>query len=206
MSDSLITKKAIAASIKELLNKKSFDKITVADIVQNCGLNRQTFYYHFQDKFDLVNWIYYNEIILAVTQNKAYTDWSNIMLDALNIMRKEKNFYIDALNAEGQNKFQEYFFNMTKEIFLKIIDQIANEFNDNEKMGQKDRNFIAEFCSFGLVGIVIQWARGGMKETPQEIVGRLKHFVNDSNYMAAARYFRGKNEDNSAAGTPEKTE
>ena len=54
MSDSLITKRAIAAGIKELTKKKSFDKITVSDISEICGLNRQTFYYHFQDKYELV--------------------------------------------------------------------------------------------------------------------------------------------------------
>ena len=43
--------------MKELMKRKSLEKITVSDIVQNCGLNRQTFYYHFQDKYDLVNWI-----------------------------------------------------------------------------------------------------------------------------------------------------
>lgn len=55
MSDSLITKKAIASGIKELTQKKSFNKISIRDITDQCGLNRQTFYYHFQDKYELIN-------------------------------------------------------------------------------------------------------------------------------------------------------
>ena len=61
MSDSLITKKAIAAALKQVCREKPFDKISIADITAVCGLNRQTFYYHFQDKYELLSWIYYNE-------------------------------------------------------------------------------------------------------------------------------------------------
>ncbi len=60
MSDSIITKKAIAVSLKDLMKKKSLAKITVSDIVKNCNLNRQTFYYHFKDKYDLLHWIISN--------------------------------------------------------------------------------------------------------------------------------------------------
>ena len=54
---SLLTEKALAASLKKLLEKKTLDKITVKDITDDCGVNRQTFYYHFHDVYDLVEWI-----------------------------------------------------------------------------------------------------------------------------------------------------
>lgn len=54
MSESLITKKAIAQALKNLCRDKAFDKISIADITTACGLNRQTFYYHFQDKYELL--------------------------------------------------------------------------------------------------------------------------------------------------------
>lgn len=55
------TKRALAASLKKLLSDKPLDKITVTDIAEDCGVNRQTFYYHFQDIYDLVEWIYTSE-------------------------------------------------------------------------------------------------------------------------------------------------
>ena len=61
MSDSTITKRAIADSLKDLTRVKSFDKIGVVDITDKCGINRQTFYYHFSDKYELLKWIYYND-------------------------------------------------------------------------------------------------------------------------------------------------
>ena len=56
LPDSNITKHAIAAALKELCREKSFDKISIADITSTCGLNRQTFYYHFADTYALMDW------------------------------------------------------------------------------------------------------------------------------------------------------
>lgn len=184
MSESIITKKALAQAIKELMKKKDLQKISVADIVENCGINRQTFYYHFKDKFDLVNWIYYSEVASAITQGRTYEDWSGAVLDVLNIMKNEQSFYTNALNVTGQNAFQEYLFDVTKDLLLEIVDAIAKGSN----IEATDKEFIAEFYTYGLVGVVVQWARRGMKEKPEYIVERLSHFVDDSKRFAAARY------------------
>ena len=58
MADSNITKNALAASMKKLMSKSPFSKISVGDICENCGMNRKSFYYHFRDKYDLVTWIF----------------------------------------------------------------------------------------------------------------------------------------------------
>lgn len=188
MSDSLITKKAIASSIKELMRKKDLQKISVADIVEHCGINRQTFYYHFKDKYDLVNWIYYNEVVSAVTKSRLHDDWSGVVLDVLTGMKREQYFYINALNVTGQNAFQDYFFDVTKSLLAEIIDVVE----ENRTIDEEDKNFIAEFYAYGLVGVTAQWARRGMRQPPEEIVQRLSHFITDSTYYAAERYFKGE--------------
>lgn len=64
-----ITKKALATSLKKLVSKKELSKITVVDITKDCGVNRQTFYYHFKDINDLMEWIYTNEVIQEIEEN-----------------------------------------------------------------------------------------------------------------------------------------
>ncbi|MBE6350716.1 MAG: TetR family transcriptional regulator, partial [Spirochaetaceae bacterium] len=59
MSNSNITKQALANAFKELMFEKSFTRITINDICSKCSLNRKSFYYHFKDKYDLLNWIFY---------------------------------------------------------------------------------------------------------------------------------------------------
>ena len=90
MSDSLITKKAIAAALKQVCREKPFDKISIADITAVCGLNRQTFYYHFQDKYELLSWIYYNENFSKITEDITFDNWDQKFLEMLRIMEKEK--------------------------------------------------------------------------------------------------------------------
>ena len=68
MADSNITKNALANSMKSLMKEKPFDKISVIDICSGCGMNRKSFYYHFKDKYDLVNWIFYMDFITYVGQ------------------------------------------------------------------------------------------------------------------------------------------
>ena len=176
MSDSLITKKALASALKQLMEKKSFEKITVSDIAEECGLNRQTFYYHFQDKYDLVNWVFYNDVVARVLHNDPYANWSEVMLDVLCSMRQNKSFYIKALNTSGQNAFQDYFFSVTKDILIEIIEE-TEAVRGRVDLDEGDKNYLAEFCAYGLVGMTIQWARGGMKESPQQIVERLRRLI-----------------------------
>ena len=89
MSESIITKKALSEGLKELMKHKSFSKISIADITQQCGLNRQTFYYHFQDKYELLNWIYYNEAIVPLTVDLTFDTWDRKLLEMLRTMKRE---------------------------------------------------------------------------------------------------------------------
>lgn len=183
MSESLITKKAIASGMKELTKKKSFDKITVSDITEACGLNRQTFYYHFQDKFELVDWIYYNETI-SIIYNLDYDNWDSKVLEMLTKIKAEDYFYISTLRATVGNEFREYLFRVTVEFFCDLIERVAA----NADMGEEEIRFIAEFYAFGIVGVIISWAQKGMKETPEYITEQLRNLVNGTERFASVRY------------------
>lgn len=193
MSDSLITKKAIADSVKELMKKKDLQKISVADIVERCGINRQTFYYHFKDKYDLVNWIYYNEVVSAVVHYRMMENWSDVVLNVLKGMQKEKAFYINALSVSGQNAFQDYFFDVTKNLLLTLIESVMDE----KLITEEDKNFIAEFYTYGLVGVVLQWAQRGMKQPPEQIVQRLSRLIDDMTSYTVVHFLQEHNPKNS---------
>ena len=184
MSDSLITKKAIAAGLKEITKKKNFDKITVSDITEICGLNRQTFYYHFQDKYELVDWIYYNEVISIMVNDLDYDNWDTKILQFLTKIKEEDYFYINTLKAPVENEFREYLFKVTVELLCDIISEITANSTANEK----DIRFIAEFYAFGIVGVIVSWAQHGMKETPKYITAQLKNLVDGTEKYATLRY------------------
>ena len=112
IADSNITKNALAASVKNLMKEKSFQKISVSDICKECGMNRKSFYYHFKDKYDLVNWIFYVDFIGKININ-SYEDVWDFFYDVCEHLYNERDFYRNALEFDGQNSFKEYFFNST---------------------------------------------------------------------------------------------
>jgi len=186
MSESTITKKALAAGLKSLMKAKSFDKISVADIAESCGLNRQTFYYHFQDKFDLVNWIYNHELICFLPESLTYENWDSRLCEILEIMEKDRGFYQATLKSSGNDSFQKYLYEITRRLLMEIIPKIAG----SGVRHMESLSFIAEFFSFGIVGIVVQWAQRGMKESPREISRSLRALIEESKQFAAERYLQ----------------
>lgn len=169
MSDSLITKKAIAAALKQVCNEKPFDKISIADITAACGLNRQTFYYHFQDKYELLSWIYYNENFAKITEDITFSNWEEKMLQMLTIMVGEKHFYMNTVR-EQEHTFESYLFEMSKALFIEAIGRLDQE----QQLTEEERAFDAEFYAYGICGVILSWTRGGMRMEPELVAKRLR--------------------------------
>ena len=108
MADSNITKSALASALKELMETTPFAKITVSDICAKCNMNRKSFYYHFRDKFDLVNWIFDVEYLNHVQIGKNLIGWDSV-LHLCNYFYENKDFYRKAMKVEDQNSFINHF-------------------------------------------------------------------------------------------------
>ena len=117
MADSNITKQAMGNAFKELLEDRPFEKISVSDICDRCNMNRKSFYYHFEDKYDLANWIFDTEFTELMRQNNL--DVMNVeycLEERWNGLRvvceyfyENRTFYRRILKIEGQNSFVSHF-------------------------------------------------------------------------------------------------
>ncbi|MEM1484432.1 dihydroxyacetone kinase transcriptional activator DhaS [Oscillospiraceae bacterium PP1C4] len=183
MSDSLITKKAIASALKKLCQTKPFDKISIADITESCGLNRQSFYYHFQDKYELLNWIYYNEGFVNVTDGINFSNWSNRLLQLLQTMQKDKLFYMNTIKSQDSS-FEEYLCKITHTLFYDAIEKL----DTHKDLSEDHKNFYAQFYAFGICGVVASWAKDGMKTPPEQVSEHLKSLALQSEKLAFERY------------------
>lgn len=186
MSDSMITKKALAYSLKNMIKKKSFDRITISDIVNDCGLNRQTFYYHFKDKYDLLNWIYYNEAIAVFKDGLAFDNWNQKVCALLSRMKEEEDFYCTTLKKVHDSEFRNYLFSSVNSLFKDIIEHLAADFEDNAFK----KDFAAEFISYGVVGMIVAWAQRGMEQSPEIIARSIKEILRDARIVATSNYFQ----------------
>ena len=101
------TREILGESIQELAEAKPVDKITVKEIVENCGLSPATFYHHFHDKYDLISWIYncqMEDIILDFCEGRKL--WRQALLDMITILDRGRSFYLNASkNTKGPNSF-----------------------------------------------------------------------------------------------------
>ena len=184
MQESMMKKKIIADGFKEIMEKKAFEKITIADITDRCGLNRQTFYYHFQDKYELLNWILYSDIILPFSDGLTIENWSDKLLSILKKLKENSRFYTNAMNTSRGEEFRQYLFTAVTEVICEIIDQIAAGYT----VSADARRFIAEFFSYGVSGTVIKWVTSGMRRSPEDTAVYMKNLVNDYKAFAVQRY------------------
>lgn len=185
MSESLITKKAIAEALKETCKVKNIEKISIADITKNCGLNRQTFYYHFQDKYELLNWIYYNELFVKVIEDISFDNWSERIYKLLEIMKDNKYFYVNTIKSSDKY-FKDYIFNITSVIFKEGIEKL----DEKNKLTEESKNFISEFYSFGICGVIISWVKSGMKEPSRSVADHLKQLAFNTEKLGHERYLQ----------------
>lgn len=175
MPDPNRTKLELGEALKKLMLQKPFEKISVSDIAEACNMTRTTFYYHFKDKYDLMNWIYYTETVPYMSTSHKVENWADGLRDLCYYMRENRIFYRNALNTTGQNSFQEYLYDYIHDLSMSVIESIEGVGFDERKW-----DFIAEFIATSFVGLIVRWANNGMKADPAAYVGHIKEIFDGS--------------------------
>ncbi len=143
------TKKKIASSMVELVEKKPIDKITITDITVNCDMTRQVFYRYFVDKYDLINWMYEEDcgsIIYTGEENFSLKSWIEYIID---ILEDKKSFYVHAIQDDSSKTFENLILDKTRFYLNKIIEyKTATELT-------KQLEFLIEMTARGLVEMII---------------------------------------------------
>ena len=163
------TKKALAASLKKLLAEKPLDKITVTDITEDCEVNRQTFYYHFKDIYDLVEWIYTSEAERALDGKKTYDTWQQGILQIFEYVQNNKAFVLGTYRSANREHLERYLYNETYQLLIGVVEEQAAGI----AVRQDDKAFIAHFYKYAFVGLMLDWIRTGMRERPADLTDRI---------------------------------
>lgn len=171
MPDANITKSALAGSMKKLMRTKDFAKISVVDICDGCGMNRKSFYYHFKDKYDLMNWVFYTDFVSMMVNKQHETGW-DLIISVCWLFYNDQNFYRTALHTEGQNSFTEYF----HESMVPIVGYVFGSDEDDDDEENDFKMFSNLFCD-SFLSAVIFWLEDGCRYSPEEFVDKLKAMV-----------------------------
>ena len=124
-----ITKIAMAQSLKRMLLIKDLDKITISDITNDCGINRQTFYYHFKDIYDLLEWIFANEVVKKIEKETTIKNWQENFKYVLDYMLENKKFIIKTYNSLSRKTLLDFLFKQYNTIFIDIINDVSKNYN-----------------------------------------------------------------------------
>ncbi len=164
-----LTKKALLMAFGEMLEKKPFDKITVSDLTKSCGLNRMTFYYHFNDIYELIIWGFKTQVLEASRDCVSYENWKTGYLGIFEFALQHKTYITKIFLTIEEENLEHYLNKIAEELVLTVIDDKAN----GREINESDKIFTAEICAHVLVGVLVNWVKRGMKEEPNLLIEKL---------------------------------
>lgn len=173
---SQVTKRALEQSLKNLLLKKPLSKITISDLTEDCGMNRMTFYYHFKDIYDLVEWSCLTDAKRALDEKKTYDTWQQGFLQILEAVQANKPFIMNVYHCVHREQVEIYLRPLVEDLILNVVNEEAGGLNVRDE----DKTFIVQAYSYIFIGIMLDWIKEDMKENPQEIVERLNKLIKGS--------------------------
>ncbi|MCD8361406.1 MAG: TetR family transcriptional regulator C-terminal domain-containing protein [Lachnospiraceae bacterium] len=166
---SQITKRALEQSLKNLLLKKPLNKITINDITEDCGINRMTFYYHFNDIYDLVEWACLEDAQKALQQKKTYDTWQEGFLQIFQAVKENKPFILNVYHCVHREQVELYLKPLVNRLLMGVLEEESRGMSVREE----DMAFIANIYSYIFIGLMLDWVRDDMREEPSTIVARL---------------------------------
>ena len=151
------TKKALSESLKRIMKKKPLSKITVSEIIADCGMNRKTFYYHFDDIYALLKWTLEIETIDIVKNINLVVDYTDAIYFIMDYVEKNEYLLNCAYDSLGRDGLKTFFHEDSNEIVVNLVDMVERE---NELLLDEEyKAFVVDFFVEALSGILIHWIR-----------------------------------------------
>ncbi|HZJ87793.1 MAG TPA: TetR/AcrR family transcriptional regulator C-terminal domain-containing protein [Sphaerochaeta sp.] len=182
----LSTKQQLAQSLKELMAEKPLDKITVKEIVARCGVNRQTFYYHFRDIYNLLDWFFEEEGKVFMRRYPDATfvgNGSQAIRLICEYLIENRDMAINIYNSLGRDRFGDY---LNGE-FLKLLSTVLTPHVENKNLSHGAADVMISFYTHAVVGSLLDWVSGGLIGKVENIVALYTPLLRDGIECALQR-------------------
>lgn len=163
------TKQAIRATFLELLAKKPFDRITVKDIVETCKINRNTFYYYYEDIYKLLEAVLWEDIGAPLTEPRETAGFCQDYIQAAFCMSKYHRAVMHIYNSDGREILRDYLEKVTR----KIVKSYVVEAAEGCAVSELGIRYITDFYSYAFVGNTLAWVRDGMPPYRDKIIKKI---------------------------------
>ncbi|WP_456398668.1 TetR/AcrR family transcriptional regulator C-terminal domain-containing protein [Mesoaciditoga sp.] len=182
-----ITKRALSNSLKKLMKEKPLSKITVNDVVRDCGVNRRTLYYYFHDIYELLEWTFVTEIKEILGENKTYDTWQKGFVSILNYLRENEKVVLNAYNSIDRNRLEDHLYDYVAKLIYGVVEDISKDLNISEK----SKEDVVKFYEIALTGVIINWIKHKMIEDPKVLTQKLSKIIEGDIYRSLKKFEKG---------------
>lgn len=162
------TKRAMASSLKILMQQKPFERISIREIMEGCGMKQQNFYYHFDDIYDLLKWMFHEEIVLPLRRHEGVFFWQDGLLQLFRYLQENKAVCQCALRSLGRPFMKDLFMDEINQIVFHVARQLAAPLDWDDK--ERELKMITRFYVIALSGIIETWVLDELDYTPEELI------------------------------------
>lgn len=165
------TKHALACALKEQMRQKPLDKITIQELTDRCGIRRQNFYYHFEDVYDLLHWMFNEEAVVLLERCEGASLWQEGLLQFLKYLEENKAVYLCALRSVGHMHMRRFMESEIYRVIHEAVEQIGDEVGAIQGGATEDDTaLMAHVYVVATGGIIESWLLGEIDRTPEQLV------------------------------------
>ncbi len=179
-----LTKNALSDSLKKAIMFKPIHKITIKEIVEDTGFNRQTFYYHFNDIFHLLSWTLDRELLSVILNNEKFSSWQEAGIYTLTYLKNNQELSMCLINAKGSPSLQKFFYDNAQHI-VKIF---LKSHTDNANVPKEHIEALTHFYKITFASLLEDWITTGMEKEPKKVISILDMIVSGTASTALSRF------------------
>lgn len=163
------TKEMINKVFIKLLNEKPLQKITVKEITTECEINRNTFYYHYEDIYALLSEIFQMELERVLEEYNDKLSWEDSFMLAAKFSLENKRAIFHVYNSMQREELTNYVSKVAGNVMMRYVERVGEQIDATEE----DKKLIAYFYQCALTEMVLNWVATGMKDDPETIIRRI---------------------------------
>jgi len=167
------TKVAMSNALKEQLKKKKLSKITINDIASACNISRMTFYYHFQDIYDLTEWTLEEAAGRAIGENRTYESLQQGFEGLLRELQANQTLILNIYRSMDREMIERYLLKKAESLLMPVVEHESHGLPVNEE----NKRRVAIFYSYAFLGVLMEWIGKGMAAPPREVVKMVSAIV-----------------------------
>ena len=169
------TKKAMIDSFARILKGKPFEKITISDITSECGVSRMTFYYHFEDIYDMLHYVIEEKLSAPLSRKFTYELWRQDYIAVFDAVLQEKEFFSKIFHSVDLRRIEKYLSAFAHGCVAKIVEEQILLLHLN--LDECSVKMICDIYSYSMVGLLLDWISMGMRDDPTALVGKYCNMI-----------------------------